>query len=250
MQQPWETYKNVVVSLDGHTEGFVDFRPYLPVEWRERFRKRREEALVQIEANKHTRERIRHKDTRPAQKLAAYAGDYEHPAYGVMSIREREGELHWSWRGMFTALTHRHYETFETPEVPDRLCPDWLAITFLTDRDGNIVSLSTPLEPAVKDIVFARLAAGECTDVAFRTRCVGNFKSGPTTHRVTLDEEGRLVLKPDNQSAYRLAPEQGRRFAIVELQGFAVEFRGEGDVVDEVIFHQPNGTFTAKRIEG
>jgi hypothetical protein len=64
--------------------------------------------------------------------------------------------------------------------VPDRLLPDRLAITFLTDRDGNIVHLSAPLEPMFKDIVFARLAAGDCTDGAFRARCVGDFKGGAT----------------------------------------------------------------------
>jgi hypothetical protein len=52
------------------------------------------------------------------------------------------------------ALDAPPYETFELPEVPDRLLPDRLAITFLTDRDGNIVSLSTPLEPMVKDYRF------------------------------------------------------------------------------------------------
>lgn len=201
-----------------------------------------------MQADKDAREKARHKNTRPAHELAAYAGEYEHPAYGVMSVREQDGSLHWTWRGMFAGLTHRHYETFELPEVPDRLLPDRLAITFLTDRDGTIVSLSAPLEPVVKDIVFARLAAGDCTDAAFRARCVGHFKSGAITHRVTLDSEGRLVLKPDYQPAYRLAPEQGRRFRIVELEGFVVEFRGEG-TVDEVIFHQPNGTFVAQRVE-
>src|SRR5262249_34102090 len=98
--------------------------------------------------------------------------------------------------------------------------------------------------------VFARLAAGDCTDAAFRARCVGNFKSGPTTHRVTLDAEGQLVLKPDNQPSYRLAPQQGRKFRIVELEGFAVEFRGEAAIMDELMFHQPNGTFVAKRADG
>ena len=151
---------------------------------------------------------------------------------------------------MFATMGHRHFETFELPEVPDRLLPDRLAITFSTDREGDIVSLSAPLEPMVKDIVFMRLAAGDCTDADFRARCVGSFKGGPTTHRVTLDAEGQLVLKPDHQPAYRLAPQQGRRFRIVELEGFVVEFRGEGTVVDEVIFHQPNGTFVAKRVEG
>jgi hypothetical protein len=221
-----------------------------PVNWRERFRKQRDESVAQMQVNKNAREKARHNNTRPAHGLPDYAGDYEHPAYGMMSIKEEGEALHWSWRGMFATMAHRHYETFELPEVPDRLLPDRLAITFLTDRDGNIVSLSAPLEPMVKDIVFVRRAAGDCTDAAFRARCVGSFKGGATTHRVTLELEGRLVLKPDNQPAYRLAPQQGRRFHIVELEGFFVEFRGEGAIIDEVIFHQPNGTFTARREEG
>jgi CubicO group peptidase (beta-lactamase class C family) len=219
-----------------------------PVDWRERFRKQREETVAQFQVDKDAREEARHKATHPAHELADYAGDYEHPAYGVMSIKEQGGVLHWSWRGMFATMAHRHYETFELPEAPDRLLPDKLAITFLTSRDGNIVSLSAQLEPMVKDIVFVHLAAGDCTLAAFRERCVGNFKSGAMTNRVTLDTEGRLVLKPDNQPAYRLAPQHGRRFRIVELEGFFVEFRGEGMIIDEVIFHQPNGTFVATRV--
>jgi hypothetical protein len=74
-----------------------------------------------------------------------------------MSIREQDGALHWSWRGLYASMIHRHYETFELQEVPDRHVPDRLPITFLTDRDGVIVSLSSPLEPAVKDIAFVRL---------------------------------------------------------------------------------------------
>ena len=221
-----------------------------PIEWRERFRKRREELIAQTEADKKAREKSRHANTRPGHDLAAYAGDYGNPAYGAMSIKEQDGALHWSWRGMFATMGHRHFETFELPEVPDRLLPDGLAITFLTDREGDIVSLSAPLEPMVKDIVFTRLATGDCTDAAFRARCVGSYRGGATTHRVTLDTEGQLVLKPDHQPAYRLAPQQGRRFRIVELEGFVVEFRGDGAIVDDVIFHQPNGTFVAKRAEG
>jgi hypothetical protein len=37
---------------------------------------------------------------------------------------------------------------------------------------------------------------------------------------VTLDTEGQLALTPDNQPAYRLAPQEGRRSRIVELEGF------------------------------
>src|SRR6202040_957168 len=165
-----------------------------PVAWRERFRQRREEAIADLKTGKGISAKTRYANTRPAHEIAAYAGDYEHPAYGLMSIREQDGALQWSWRGLFAPLTHRHYETFELPEVPDRLLPERLAITFLTDRDGNIVSLSAPLEPMVKDIVFVRLAAGDCILPAFRERCVGSFKSGATTHHVALDTEGQGSL--------------------------------------------------------
>ena len=203
-----------------------------PVEWRERFRKRRDEFIAHMQADKDVvREKARHKDTHPAHALAAYAGEYDHPAYGVMSVREQDGSLYWTWRGMSAALPHRHYETFKLPEAADRLLPDRLAITFLTDRDGNIVSLSAPLEPAVKDIVFTRLAAGDCTDPAFRARCVGRFKSGAITHRVTLDSEGRLTLKPDYQPTYRLAPEQRQTLPHRRAGGLCCRIwrRGEHD---------------------
>jgi hypothetical protein len=221
-----------------------------PIDWRARFAKRRDEAVAQMRADKEAWAKARHANTRPAHELSAYAGQYEHPAYGLMAIEHSDGALHWSWRGMFAPMAHRHYETFELPEVPDRLLPDRLPITFLTDREGTIVSLSAPLEPMVRDVVFKRLAAGECTELGFRERCVGSYKTGPTTYRVTLDEKGQLVLEPDNQPTYRLAPQQGRSFRVVELDGFVVEFRREGTIVDEVIFHQPNGTFVAKRVQG
>jgi hypothetical protein len=76
-----------------------------------------------------------------------------------MTITHAEGTLHWAYRGMSEPLTHRHYDTFELPEVPDRLLPHRLAISFSTDREGKIASLAAPFEPLVKDIIFARVAA-------------------------------------------------------------------------------------------
>jgi CubicO group peptidase (beta-lactamase class C family) len=220
-----------------------------PVDWRERFRKRRDEMVAGMAAAEEARLKGRKAGTHPAHPLADYAARYEHPAYGVMSIEEQGGVLQWSWRGMHATLEHRHFETFELPAVPDRLLPDRLPLTFLTDRDGNVVSLSAPLEPTVKDIVLTRLAAGACMDPAFRKRCTGVFRHPPTTHRVTLDEVGNLFLKPDLQPTWTLAPHQGRTFRIVELEGFFLEFKGDGEGVDEIMFRQPNGTFVAQRVE-
>jgi CubicO group peptidase (beta-lactamase class C family) len=221
-----------------------------PVDWRSRFRQQVEGVLASVPENKAAREAARYKNTAPAHELADYAGAYEHPAYGVMSVKMQDGALHWSWGGMFADMTHRHYETFALPELAERLVPPNLAITFLTDRDGEIVSLSAQLEPMVKDIVFLRKASGDCINAGFRARCVGRFKGGSIAYNVTLDGESQLVLKPDHQPAHSLVPQGGRKFRIALLEGFFVEFRGDGDVPDTVAFYLPHGIFIAKREAG
>jgi hypothetical protein len=50
--------------------------------------------------DKDTGAKSRHKNTRPAHDLSAYAGAYQHLAYGRISITDESGALHWSWRGM------------------------------------------------------------------------------------------------------------------------------------------------------
>jgi hypothetical protein len=68
---------------------------------------------------------------------------------------------------------------------------------------------------------------------------------------VAQDADGQLLLTSPGQPAYRLRPYQGRIFRIAELEGFRVEFRAAPNgVVDELIFHQPNGTFLGRRTDG
>ena len=193
--------------------------------------------------------RGRHRtSTRPSHDLPEYAGEYEHAGYDRMTITQAGDGLHWTYRGRSAPLAHRHYDTFELPKDPDRMLPGGLAISFSTDREGNITSLSVPFEPMVNDIVFERAASGDCMDAAFRKACTGVFSIGPLAQVVALDRDGQLTLSPANQPTYRLRPFRDGMFTIVELPGFRVEFRrGADGAVAEAIFHQPNGTFVAHR---
>jgi hypothetical protein len=156
--------------------------------------------------------------------------------------------LHWAYRGLSEALAHRHYDTFELPEAAGRLLPDRLAVSFSTDREGNIASLAAPFEPLVKDIVFTRVPAGDCMNPAFRQRCIGTFGHGATTVVVAQDNDGQLTLTVGSQPTYKLRPYQNRTFLSDELEGFRVEFHlGPDGQVDELLSHQPNGTFVARR---
>jgi hypothetical protein len=221
-----------------------------PIAWLERFRSRRQQFLSQQKENRQARNAARKPNTKPSHPLADYAGDYEHPSYGKISIDVSDHSLHWRFRGISGTLTHRHYDVFEVPEtLPETLSPDLLAISFGYNREGNIDRLSAPFEPMVSDIVFRRLPSGEVLDLAFRAACVGTYRTGPQTHVVALDADGQLTLTPSGQPTYRLVPYQGCQFSIAPLEGFRAEFlRGQSDVMEVIIFHQPNGTFSARRV--
>jgi len=220
-----------------------------PIPWLDRRREQLRNFVAQLAVDREARQAARRPNTSPGHDLADYAGDYDHPGYGRITITNAEGKLHWAHRGMSEPLAHRHYDTFELPEAPGHLLPDRLAISFSTDREGNIASLAAPFEPLVKDIVFTRISAGDCTNPAFRLRCVGTFSHGAATVVVGQDSDGHLTLTVGSQPTYKLRPYQSRTFLIEEREGFRVEFHVDphGEI-DELIFHQPNGTFVARRV--
>jgi CubicO group peptidase (beta-lactamase class C family) len=219
-----------------------------PVAWLDRLRELRRKELAQQEIDDEKRQAGWKKNAPPSHALSEYAGIYQHPAYGRITISGSGDGLDWAFRGMSGRLAHRHYDTFEVPRFPYELNPDYLAISFTTDRDGNTASLSAHFEVLVADIVFTRVPGGECTDAGFRNACVGRYRHGSITHVVAQEADGQLTLKPDYQPLYHLRPYQGAIFSIAELEGYRVEFRrGATDTIDELVFHQPNGVFVAQR---
>lgn len=220
-----------------------------PVPWLDRLRDMLRKALAQQKTDEAAKPTARKLNTKPSHDLADFCGAYEHPAYGRVVITQDGDSLHWAWRGTKAKLAHRHYDSFQLPYVFGDLNPDDLVITFATDRDGNIASLLAQLEVLVPDIVFRRTAAGECMDLAFRSACVGEYIRGDQTHVVTEDAESQLTLKIPFVPLYQLRPYQSATFSIVQLDGYRTEFRrGPSGAIEELVYHQPNGTFIAKRI--
>jgi hypothetical protein len=57
-----------------------------------------------------------------------------------------------------------------------------------------------------------------------------------------------IRLHWDRKPTRKLRPYQSRTFVIDEREGVRVEFHlGPHGEVDELIFHEPNGTFVARR---
>lgn len=87
--------------------------------------------------------------TKPAHDLKDYAGEYEHPGYGIITIQHDDGKLSFLFNKFDRPMEHVRYETFFV-EVAEQ------KIAFFTNSDGELSHLSMPLETAVDDIVFDR----------------------------------------------------------------------------------------------
>jgi hypothetical protein len=99
----------------------------------------REVQRQQAAAAKFVRERFeqRKRGTRPSKPLRAYAGQYEHPAYGMMRLSANGDRLVWRWSNFQGELEHFHFDTFLVQ--PRYLGP--FGLTFILNAAGDVTSL-------------------------------------------------------------------------------------------------------------
>ncbi|HVC92073.1 MAG TPA: serine hydrolase [Pirellulales bacterium] len=219
-----------------------------PIDWAGRLREQIAKAKQAGEEAKKSGPVGRKEGTSPSHSLADYGGDYEHPGYGRLRV-EFEGttELKITSNGVTVPLKHFHYDIFELGEVTDGPLAG-LKITFGYDKRGEIDRVAVPLESTVDDIVFKRVGDDVMRKREFLEPLAGQYELNGVTIAVELRGEDALTVTVPGQPTYTLVPERELRFALKELDGFAVQFKkdGEGKVL-EAMFHQPNGTFAAKR---
>jgi CubicO group peptidase (beta-lactamase class C family) len=95
-------------------------------------------------------------DAPPSHPLEAYTGEYAHPGYGAVTVTLNDGQLHFAYNDVTAPLTHIHYDLFE---MLIKLAQYKAKVSFTTGETGTIESLAANLEPAVKPIVFTRVAS-------------------------------------------------------------------------------------------
>ena len=179
--------------------------------------------------------------THPSHDLAEYAGEYEHPGYGIVKIEQAGGALKLDYHGLGGALTHFHYDVFEVPK--NELNPfSEEKVQFHTNLAGEIDSLGIPFESTLKDITFVRRGDRNMMERTFLTPLAGEYQRGPMLAVVALKGDTALTLTLPGQPVYNLVPVRGTKFNIKELNGYSVEFKG-----DDLVFYQPSGTFSASR---
>jgi CubicO group peptidase (beta-lactamase class C family) len=100
-------------------------------------------ALAQeAEATKVLQNRLagRRRETKPSREIAAYAGDYEDPGYGRVTISVDGDSLQLRWSSFNSKLAHFHYDTFTV--VPERSPLAHEAVVFMLGADGEVAQLN------------------------------------------------------------------------------------------------------------
>lgn len=184
--------------------------------------------------------------TKPSHPLPEYTGYYEHPGYGVVRISEGGEGLSVRYGFLDTALNHFHYDTYEC--VTNPVTQDKLTLRFETDLDGEIASLSVPMDPLAPAIVFKRVADPEMRTRAFLTPLTGKYELGATVLDVVLREDGILKLHQPSGLALELEPVRGTTFRIKERTGWSLEFKRDAKgEVNEAVLHLPGSSSVLKR---
>jgi hypothetical protein len=216
--------------------------------WRGRWLEVTEKAKEAMKKGTEKAESKKVKGTKPSHDLAAYVGDYEHPAYRTYKITLEDGQLKGLFNNMPQRLEHYHYDIFEAKTEGD-LDRGGIPIYFHTDYQGNIGSLSVPLEPNVKDIVFERVADKSMRTRAFLEPLTGKYELDGQVASVAMKGEDTLTIALPNMPEMDLEPYQGSEFKLKEMDMVRVEFKQEDGKVTGLEVSQPGGVFTAKKVE-
>ncbi len=183
--------------------------------------------------------------TTPSHALNAYAGEYEHPAYGTLGVTRTPEGLQARYHALTGAipLEHYHYDVFVARAELETLPMTW-RIHFHTALDGTIDGLEIQLEPLAAPIVFRKKAASVDLSSESLQRYVGRYLiAGIQKVRVELTGDG-LAAVIESQPARQLLAQGQHRFALKDLPGFAVQFDVDaaGACVGGKVI-QPNGIF-------
>lgn len=183
-----------------------------------------------------------------------FLGKYSNPGYGTFEILERNDSLFASFPQAEYLLEfqypHAAYPAEYFPEEDTFELSQDLPFLFNRNLSNQVESVSLSLESLVDPIQFSRKSKSE--EELDYSQFTGNFKLGPQAMKVFLSDENELILSIIGQPDYTLEYASGSSFNLKGLTGYSVEFQNKDEhqlQFKNILFKQPNGKFTANRVE-
>ncbi len=191
-------------------------------------------------------------NTKPSHILQDYTGKYTNDGYGEFNIVNHKDSIFAHFKLKKFYLRHVHYDIFEPFEVTENKIDTsesgTLRFNFLTNDGGEISSVKMNIEPTWDPIEFKRTPNTIEVEKSMLEKYIGEYELAGTVIKVFIKGENKLFLFVPGQPEYELMATERHKFAFKTLEGYKVEFtESKEKAIIEVIFFQPNGTFTAKR---
>jgi CubicO group peptidase (beta-lactamase class C family) len=182
-------------------------------------------------------------DTRPSHPLDDYTGEFEHPAYGVITVSRKDDGLFFDFHKIRLPLQHFHYDRFDTPD--DEQDGQW-SVNFGTSAQGEIDKALMSLDEA--ETVFVRRVPPALSALATLRPYAGHYQT-PTGAKfeVVLKQEGTLGLAFVGQPFQPLVPWKPHRFRLKEFSDVVVEFVVVDGRVTEMKQIDPSGEYRFPR---
>jgi len=181
--------------------------------------------------------------TKPSHPLDDYTGEYEHPAYGVLTVSRKDDELVFDFHKIRLPLRHFHYDRFDTPD--DEQDGQW-SVNFGTSALGEVDKAQMSLDEA--EAVFVRRVPQALSSPETLRQYAGRYET-PTgaAIEVQLRQEGTLGIASPGQPFRALVPWKPHRFRVKEFSDVVVEFVVEDGQVKAMKQIDPSGEFRFPR---
>ena len=168
----------------------------------------------------------RRENTQSSHPIDEYLGEYSNPAYGTILIERaaKPDELKIIYHTMQTTAQHWHYDVWRVPHDPLDLLSE-TEIMFNTDWEGNIASLSSSMEPSVKDIVFTHQPDRRMRERSFLEPLTGTYQIADYKIVVSLRPDNVLIATMPDQKIYELEPLRGDTFSVKSENGLTLDFK-------------------------
>ncbi len=181
--------------------------------------------------------------TRPSHALDDYVGEFEHPAYGVVTIAKKDAGLEFDFHKIKLPLAHFHYDRFDTPD--DEQDGQW-SVNFGTSPQGEIDRALISLDEA--EVTFSRRVPRELSLPETLQQYAGTYVT-PTGAKFEVAVRGGTlgVVRP-GQPFQPLVPWKPRRFRVKEFSDVIIEFAvGPDGKVAAMKQIDPSGEFVSPR---
>ena len=179
--------------------------------------------------------------TKPSHALDDYVGEFEHAAYGVVTVARRDTGLTFEFHGIKMPLSHFHYDRFDTPDDEE---DGKFSLNFRTNPMGEVESAEISLDEAA--VTFTRrVPAALMTDSTLKMYA-GSYLS-PSGAKVEVAFQPGKGLSIRGAGGVDLQPWRPHQFRVKEFPDQVISFTVEGGKVLAMRQRDPSGEFVFPR---